>query len=122
MKQYGNIYRRYVGDSSFCGSCEKRQLCIRKNGAKKYLVVLFEIQKRNLSKKMAAKIETERGRKLYPHRTAIVEPVFANVRINKKMDCFTLRGKVKVNIQWLLYCMLHHIEKITNFGRCVATT
>jgi len=122
MKQYGNIYRRYVGNSSFCGSCEKRQLCIRKNGAKKYLVVLFEIQKRNLSKKMAAKIETERGRKLYPHRTAIVEPVFANVRINKKMDCFTLRGKVKVNIQWLLYCMLHNIEKITNFGGCVATT
>jgi hypothetical protein len=29
---------------------------------------------------------------------------------------FTLRGKVNVNIQWLLYCMIHNIEKIKNYG------
>ena len=26
------------------------------------------------------------------------------------------RGKVKVNIQWLLYCIVHNIEKIVNYG------
>ena len=59
---------------------------------------------------------TERGRKLYPRRVAIVEPVFANIRAQKRLDRFTLRGKIKVTIQWLLYCMVHNIEKIANFG------
>ncbi len=47
-----------------------------------------------------------KGRKIYPQRIAIVEPVFANMETHKGMDHFTLRGKVKVNIQWLLYCMI----------------
>ena len=70
----------------------------------------------NYSRQMIAKIDSERGRELYSHRTAIVEPVFANIRTHKKLDCFTLRGKIKVTIQWLLYCMVHNIEKIANFG------
>ena len=65
---------------------------------------------------MAAKIESERGRKIYPLRLAIVEPVFANIRTHKRMDHFTLRGKRKVNIQWVLYCMIHNIEKILKYG------
>ena len=79
-------------------------------------MILVEEKERNYSKEMIAKIDTKRGRKLYPHRMAIVEPVFANIRTNKRLDRFALRGKVKVNIQWLLYCMVHNIEKIANFG------
>jgi hypothetical protein len=45
------------------------------------------------------------ARRIYPQRLAIAEPVFANIRINKRLDRFTLRGKVKVNIQWLMYCL-----------------
>jgi len=36
--------------------------------------------------------------------------------IGKGLDKFSLRGKVKVNIQWLLYCMVHNIEKVANYG------
>ncbi|MCK4376831.1 MAG: transposase [Actinomycetia bacterium] len=32
------------------------------------------------------------------------------------MDYLTLRGKVKVNIQWLLYCIVHNIGKIGDYG------
>ena len=71
---------------------------------------------KNYSREMSEKIDTERGRRFYPRRMAIVEPVFANIRTQKRLDRFTLRGKIKVNIQWLLYCMVHNIEKITNFG------
>ncbi|NIV98120.1 transposase, partial [Candidatus Saccharibacteria bacterium] len=49
-------------------------------------------------------------------RFAIVEPVFANIKTQKRLNRFTLRGKVKVNIQWMLYCMVHNIEKIINFA------
>jgi transposase len=47
---------------------------------------------------------------------ALAEPVFANLRTQTRLDRFTLRGKVRVNIQWLLYCMIHNIEKIANYG------
>jgi IS5 family transposase len=65
---------------------------------------------------MVEKIESEQGRSIYQKRMAIVEPVFANLRIHKRLDRFTLRGKIKVNIQWMLYCMVHNIEKIANYG------
>jgi hypothetical protein len=51
---------------------------------------------------------------VYPQRIAIVEPVFANILVNIRMDKFNLGGKIKVNIQWLLYCMVHNIEKAAN--------
>ena len=62
----------------------------------------------------------EPGRRIYPQRLAIVEPVFANIRTNKRLDRFTLRGKIKVNIQWLLYCLVHNREKVLNYGLAYA--
>ena len=65
---------------------------------------------------MASKIDSEKGRRIYHRRIAIAEPVFANIRTYKAMNRFTLRGKIKVNIQGLLYCMVHNIGKILNYG------
>jgi hypothetical protein len=66
------------------------------------------------------KIDTEEGRRMYSRRLGIVEPVFANIRAQKRMDRFTLRGRAKVNIQWMLYCLVHNIGKIVNFGESYA--
>ena len=113
----GKVYRQYTGDPGYCGGCIGKRLCIRrKGGNRKQLLILVGEEERNYSKEMIAKIETPRGKETYPHRIAIVEPVFANIRTHKRLDRFTLRGKVKVTIQWLLYCMVHNIEKIVNFG------
>jgi hypothetical protein len=60
------------------------------------------------------------GRAIYSKRLGIVEPVFGNIRVNKGLNRFTLRGLVKVNIQWMLYCLVHNIEKILHFGRSYA--
>jgi hypothetical protein len=40
--------------------------------------------------------------------------------VNKGLDRFTLSGVVKVNIQWMLYCLVHNIEKILHFGKTYA--
>jgi hypothetical protein len=63
-----------------------------------------------------SRIDTEQGRRVYDQRAGIVEPVFANIRFLKSMDRFTLRGGLKVNIQWVLYCMVHNIGKIARYG------
>jgi hypothetical protein len=111
---YGHLYRKYLAAEEDCQSCPLRMRCICAAGAKRkqLSVPLGE----SLSKQMVEKIDTEEGRRIYPQRLAIAEPVFANIRVNKRLDRFTLRGKVKVNIQWLLYCLIHNIEKIMNYG------
>jgi hypothetical protein len=43
----------------------------------------------------------------------IIEPYFADITYNKKMNRFSLRKKIKTNIQWLLYCMVHNREMHT---------
>jgi hypothetical protein len=122
-KARGMIYRRYYARAQDCMACTLRRGCINKKGAgkRKTLMIPVAIETRNYSKEMAAKIDTEQGRKIYPRRAAIVEPVFANIRTQKGLSRFTLRGKIKVTIQWLLYCIVHNIEKIAHFGYDYAT-
>ncbi|MBU1524019.1 MAG: transposase, partial [Candidatus Omnitrophica bacterium] len=49
-------------------------------------------------------------------RMQIIEPVFANIRSNLKLDHFSLRGQVKVDIQWKLFAIIHNIRKIYRYG------
>ena len=113
----GIVQRRYAAEETDCKSCPLRARCIAvKAGKRRCLGVPIAVALNNLSKRMAGKIDTEMGRKIYPQRIAIAEPVFANIRTQKRLDRFNLRGKIKVNIQWMLYCMIHNIEKIVNYG------
>ena len=118
-KGTGTIYRRYVAQEQDCMQCPSKHKCIYGNGrGPKILMVPIGPDGDNLTKLMVEKIDSEEGRRIYPQRMAIVEPVFANIRTHKGLDRFTLRGKIKVNIQWLLYCMVHNIGKIAVYG-CV---
>ena len=112
-----NIYPRYMADAEDCKKCALKSRCFyRKNTKRRSLDVPIGTEETNLSKAMLEKVDSEKGRKIYPQRIAIVEPIYANIRTQKRLDRFTLRGKIKVNIQWVLYCMVHNIEKIINYG------
>jgi hypothetical protein len=49
-------------------------------------------------------------------RFATVEPLFGNLRDNKRLHCFTLRRKAKMNGQWKLFCLMHNLEKLAHHG------
>lgn len=66
---------------------------------------------------MKRAIDSPEGRALYGRRFATVEPVFANLRYNKGLNRFTLRGQRKVDAQWKLFCLVHNIEKLANYGK-----
>ncbi len=92
-----------------------------KTTKRKYLVVPLERpdelkNKFSLVKEMTAKIDTAYGRWMCSQRLAIVEPVFANIRAQKRLDRFNLRSKEKVKVQWMLFSLVHNIEKIVNYG------
>jgi hypothetical protein len=68
------------------------------------------------TERMKRKIDTDQGREMMARRFATVEPVFGNLRSNKELNRFTLRGRQKVDGQWKLYCLVHNIEKLAHNG------
>ena len=107
----------YQAPKTACRDCQLRSKCLRNpNTVSRQVHIFYGKRPGSLTDEMKRKIDTEDGRLIYSKRMGIVEPVFGNIRTCKRMDRFTLRGKVKVNIQWLLYCMVHNIEKICNYG------
>jgi len=94
-----------------------RSRCLSKLGtARRYLSVEVESQQPNLIDQMKAKIDAPQGRQIYARRLAIVEPGFANIRVQKRLDHFTLRTKTKVDVQWKLFALVHNIGKIHHYG------
>ena len=107
----------YKAPITACRNCELRSKCLRKeNTESRQVHIFYEKIHEGITDRMREKIDSPEGRKTYSKRLGIIEPVFANIRARKRMDKFTLRGKIKVNIQWLLYCIIHNIEKIMNYG------
>jgi hypothetical protein len=97
------IYKRYIANREDCTCCSLKNRCIKGNLIKgRYLGVPVGATPGNLIKEMAEKVDTGRGRNIYHQRIAIAEPVFADIKYGKGLDRFTLRGKIKVNIQWVL--------------------
>lgn len=114
--QKGRIFNLYKAQKE-CIDCIGKDKCMAKKGSRyRYLSIgigNIKVEKKpNASQKMQDKIDTEQGRSIYAKRLGIIEPVFGNIRSQKRLDRFTYRGKWKVNIQWLLYCMVHNMEKI----------
>jgi hypothetical protein len=62
--------------------------------------------------KMAAKVRTPEGRKLYAQRKGIVEPVFGQIKGARGFRRFLLRGLAKIRGEWRLVCLTHNLLKI----------
>jgi hypothetical protein len=109
---------KWMADSKDCASCKLRGNCIAARNAdaphpRRTLFISDKKDKKNLSEKMRKKIDDPVYRKLYGRRMQIIEPCFSDITYCKGMDRFTLRGKTKVNIQWLIFCIVH------NIGKCI---
>ena len=111
------LYDIYSARQEDCADCPLRSQCLSKPDTPfRYLSVRVDEQTPNLIDEMKAKIDTPEGNKIYARRLAIVEPVFANIRVQKRLDRFTLRTKAKVDVQWRLFALVHNIGKIHNYG------
>jgi len=115
----GYIAVRFKGALRDCGTCLLRDKCLQKPDITKTRQVTFLKGKaagESFTDKMKKRIDTPEGRVRYGRRFATVEPVFGNLRYNKRLDRFTLRGRTKVDAQWKLFCMVHNIEKLAHHG------
>jgi transposase len=117
----GYVGVAYMGRIRNCQVCSLRSKCIRKSQTPARQVVIFEGRDpgaaKTFSQRMMELFDTARGRFLYSRRLGIVEPVFGNIRHVLDLDHFTLRGRIKVDIQWKLYGIVHNVLKILRFSR-----
>ncbi len=117
----GYLAVKFQGAQRDCLPCEHRSRCLRKPEQTKTRQVCFfrgkaKEQPESYTDRMKRAIDSHEGRALYGRRFATVEPVFGNLRANKRLDRFTLRGQRKVDGQWKLYCLVHNIEKLAHHG------
>jgi transposase len=117
----GYIATSYKAPKRACTGCHLRSKCLRSpEGTIRQVRIFHGRRPGSITDEMRQKIDTEEGRRTYSKRLGIIEPVFGNLRVCKRMDHFTLRGRIKVNIQWMLYCLVHNIEKVLHFGTSYA--
>jgi len=117
----GLVGAKFQGAKRDCVPCEQREKCLRTPEKTKTRQVCFfrgkaDATAESYTDRMKRAIDTELGRTLYGGRFATVEPVFGNLRHNKRLNRFTLRGQRKVDGQWKLYCLVHNIEKLAHHG------
>ena len=108
---------KFQGALRDCVPCTHRDRCLLKpEKTKVRQVSFFQGKKESVSytDQMKARIDSPEGRIQYGRRFATVEPVFGNLRYNKGLDRFTLRGRKKVDAQWKLFCLVHNIEKLAH--------
>ena len=116
----GKVHHKFTGAKRDCGPCQLRDQCLRTSDRTpvRQVAIFHKHQpsKAEHTEAMRRRIDSLEGRQLYGRRIATVEPVFGNLRYNKRLDRFTLRGQTKVDTQWKLYCMVHNIEKLAHHG------
>jgi transposase len=122
----GLHYQTYTAREVDCKACKLAKQCLKgplkPNDGRGRQVTRFVPKAKDPthpSERMRQAIDSPRGRQLYSQRIGTVEPVFANIRHNKRLTRLNHRGRAKVNTQWNLYCMVHNIEKLakTDLGQ-----
>lgn len=110
----------YIGKRKNCRNCSLRSRCIRKSTTAARQVVKLDgvsgDHKISFTERMKYVFDKPESRSIYSKRMVAVEPVFGNIRSTIGLDRFTLRSKKKVNVQWLLFCMVHNIGKIQKYA------
>ena len=105
--EVGNhLATKFKGPKSACAPCKLRVKCLRKPDITEIRQVAFfhgrsEKGEKTFTERMKCKIDSTVGRFFYSKRLGTIEPVFANICSTLGMNRFTLRGKPKVNSQWL---------------------
>ena len=64
-----------------------------------------------LTTTMIAKLDSPRGRKIYKKRAASIEPVFAQIKHNRRIRTLSRRGLAAADSEWKLICATHNLLK-----------
>lgn len=126
---YGKEKAYFGGKLLQCRHCSLKAQCMknpssadhRKGAGRQVSFIIGQVRnKKSYTDWMKKRVDSDEGKHIYSHRMSVVEPVFANIGTNKRLNRFSLRGKTKVQAQWQLYSLVHNVEKWMHYGPLAA--
>lgn len=94
-----------------CFSCDLKDKCTKSKGNRSITVNKNLNRHKNIAR---INLTSEKGLNLRSRRPIEVEAAFGNIKWNMGFKRFTLRGLKKVKIEWVLLCIAHNFNKLTN--------
>ena len=91
-----------------CLSCPLKNDCSKKNDYRE----IRRGKKEGLVEENRSILLSDEGKKEYQIRMHTVEPVFGDIKYNKKFVMFSLRGLEKVKLEFVLVSLVQNIKKI----------
>lgn len=107
--------RIYKGTA--CGECQRRQECTRASCR-----TVSQDPREYLIRRMRLRLNSAEGRVIYGRRKVMVEPVFGDIKHNRRVREFILRGMGKARGEFFLLCITHNIRKIARYMRRTGRT
>jgi len=65
-----------------------------------------------MRERMARKLRTKRGRRIYAGRKVLAEPVIGQIKQARGFRQFLRRGAQQVRQEWALVCLAHNLRKL----------
>ncbi len=127
-KEHENHKLFFEGRLTDCRACNIKHRCMRNpesadtrlGHGRQVSFIMGKKKTTQYTDWMKPRVDSDEGKLIYSHRMSVVEPVFGNIGFNKKLNRFSLRTKKKVQCQWKLFCIVHNIEKLANYGQLAA--
>ncbi len=96
-----------------CGNCPLRPAC-HKSSTNRIVEVNHNVRRHRAKAK--ERLMSEEGLIKRSHRSIEPEPVFGNIKHNKKFKRFNLKGKTKVEIEIGLISIAHNLSKLSKIA------
>ena len=110
VKGGSGTYKRYR--ASGCGSCSMRSECVNGKGSREVRVSIVA----DLRDKMVRGLKSPAGKEVYRLRGETVEPVFGQVKHDRKLDRLYLNGINGAEAEVMLAFLAHNLLKCARWG------
>lgn len=104
FKQQTKVYQ-----TTACNTCPVHGQCT----TSEYRTIHQELRE-HLRQQARDRLSTEKGKQVYQQRQYTIEPIWGNIKFNRKFRMFSLRGRKKVNGEFNLLSTAENILKIFN--------
>jgi len=74
--------------------------------------VQAQVPAKTVAEMMREKLKTTTGHAIYKMRKAVVEPVFGQIKEQRGLRGFLMRGREKVEAEWQIICLTHNLLKL----------
>lgn len=101
-KQKARVYK-----GTQCSACQVKTDCTRAVARQ-----LYQDVREPLREKVRKLLDSPQGKHIYKQRMTMIEPIWGNIKFNKLITMFHLRGLNKVNGEWMLIALASNIQKL----------